>query len=190
MLSKHVQGAAMAAWTWTIRTMRAWVTWLQVWRAFTKSKATQISSLGRPIKYLYSCHFDSFLNRADYWALAGIVAVDKGIEISNVECGNADDCLVPQSGLVFQWGRQVSDNISLCTSFFVLWKDCSTSPNTAIDVGLPGSLLDHAGVMSFFFNGCLKLNFVFHRRLSPRVWLWRERNCRLDGSTHPWPGRH
>ena len=93
--------------------MRAWVTWLEVWRAFTKSKATQISSLGRPIKYLYSCHFDSFLNRADYWALAGIVAVDKGIEISNVECGNADDCLVPQSGLVFQWGRQVSDNISL-----------------------------------------------------------------------------
>ena len=39
--------------------------------------------------------------------------MDKGIEISNVECGNADDCLVPQSGLVFQWGRQVSDNISL-----------------------------------------------------------------------------
>ena len=63
--------------------------------------------------FLNSCDFYSFLNRADYWALAGIVAVDKGIEISNVECGNADDCLVPQSGLVFQWGRQVSDNISL-----------------------------------------------------------------------------
>ena len=32
-------------------------------------------------------------------------------------------------------------------------KDCSTSPSTTIDVGLPGSLLDHNGVMDFFFNG-------------------------------------
>ena len=50
-----------------------------------------------------------FMNRADFWALGGITAVDKGIELSNEACLE-DDCAVPQSGLVFQWGRQVSGN--------------------------------------------------------------------------------
>ena len=49
-------------------------------------------------------------NRADFWALAGIIAVDKGIENANEDC-DSDDCAVPDSGLAFQWGRQVSDNI-------------------------------------------------------------------------------
>ena len=58
------------------------------------------------------CQFTFLMNRADFWALAGITAVDKGIEISNEACLE-DDCAVPESGLVFQWGRQVSD----CNSF-------------------------------------------------------------------------
>ena len=104
--------------------------------------------------------FTLLINRADFWALAGITAVDKGIEISNEACLE-DDCAVPESGLVFQWGRQVRD----CNSFFLNniilvhhslnLKDCSTSPSTTIDVGLPGSLIDHDGVMDFFFNGSL-----------------------------------
>ena len=55
--------------------------------------------------------FTFLMNRADFWALAGITAVDKGIEISNEACLE-DDCAVPESGLVFQWGRQVCDNNS------------------------------------------------------------------------------
>ena len=74
------------------------------------------------IKYLHITYLQRYLtslyllplnsdNRADFWALAGITAVDKGIEISNEGC-LADDCAVPESGLVFQWGRQVSDSNS------------------------------------------------------------------------------
>ena len=46
------------------------------------------------------------LSRADFWALAGIYAVDKTIELNNDNCDD-DDCVVPDSGLVFQWGREV-----------------------------------------------------------------------------------
>ena len=59
--------------------------------------------------------FTVLMTRADFWALAGITAVDKGIEISNEACLE-DDCAVPESGLVFQWGRQVSDNNSFFPS--------------------------------------------------------------------------
>ena len=45
--------------------------------------------------------------RADFWALAGIYAVDKTIENANSAC-DEDDCAVPASGLVFQWGREVT----------------------------------------------------------------------------------
>ena len=51
--------------------------------------------------------YDLTQNRADFWALAGIAAVDKGIENANEDC-DSDDCTVPDSGLTFQWGRQVS----------------------------------------------------------------------------------
>merc|ERR1711874_388850 len=77
--------------------------------------------------------YDSLLSRADFWALAGVYAVDKTIELNNDDCGE-DDCEVPDSGLVFQWGRT----------------DCDTAPYTDVDVGLPSALLDHAHVMSFF----------------------------------------
>jgi len=77
--------------------------------------------------------YSSLISRADFWALAGIAAVDKGIENANEDC-DSDDCAVPDSGLTFQWGRQ----------------DCSTAPDTTDDVGLPGSTLDHQGVMNFF----------------------------------------
>merc|ERR1740128_1271050 len=77
--------------------------------------------------------YDSVLSRADFWALAGIYAVDKTIELNNADC-EEDDCQVPDSGLVFQWGRV----------------DCDTAPYTDVDVGLPAATLDHANVMSFF----------------------------------------
>merc|ERR1711874_14965 len=77
--------------------------------------------------------YDSLLSRADFWALAGVYAVDKTIELNNGDC-DEDDCEVPDSGLVFQWGRT----------------DCDTAPYTDVDVGLPSALLDHANVMSFF----------------------------------------
>merc|ERR1711970_929941 len=79
--------------------------------------------------------YDSLLSRADFWALAGVYAVDKTIELNNDDC-EEDDCEVPDSGLVFQWGRT----------------DCDTAPFTDVDVGLPSALLNHSNVMSFFTN--------------------------------------
>ena len=54
------------------------------------------------------------LTRADFWALAGIYAVDKAIELANAACDD-DNCLVPDSGLVFQWGRQVNHRLHVGT---------------------------------------------------------------------------
>ena len=73
--------------------------------------------------------YASVLSRADFWALAGIYAVDKSIDLNNADC-EEDDCEVPDSGLVFQWGRV----------------DCDTAPYTDVDVGLPSAKLDHANV--------------------------------------------
>jgi len=79
--------------------------------------------------------YNSVLSRADFWALAGIYAVDKTIELNNDDC-DEDDCDVPDSGLVFQWGRV----------------DCDTAPHTDADVGLPAATLNHSSVMTFFAN--------------------------------------
>merc|ERR1712002_494573 len=79
--------------------------------------------------------YDTILSRADFWALAGVYAVDKTIELNNDAC-EEDDCEVPDSGLVFQWGRT----------------DCDTAPHTDVDVHLPSALLNHSNVMSFFAN--------------------------------------
>jgi len=85
---------------------------------------------------LYTANgYDSLLSRADFWALAGIYAVDKAIELNNAAC-TSDDCQVPESGLVFQWGRV----------------DCDTAPTTT-DVGnFPSANWDHTQVMNYFFN--------------------------------------
>jgi len=77
--------------------------------------------------------YNSVLSRADFWALAGIYAVEKTIELNNADC-EEDECQVPDSGLVFQWGRV----------------DCDTAPYTDVDVGLPSATLDYDNVMSFF----------------------------------------
>merc|ERR1711892_961049 len=77
--------------------------------------------------------YDSVLSRADFWAIAGIYAVDKTIALNDADC-EEDDCQVPDSGIVFQWGRV----------------DCDTAPYTDVDVGLPSALLAHTDVMSFF----------------------------------------
>jgi len=79
--------------------------------------------------------YDSVLSRADFWALAGVYAVDKTIELNNDDC-DEDDCAVPDSGLVFQWGRT----------------DCDTAPHTDVDVHLPSALLNHSSVVTFFAN--------------------------------------
>ena len=57
-------------------------------------------------------------SRADFWALAGIAAVEKGIENANEDC-DSDDCEVPDADLSFQWGREVSNNIT-CSSSIAL----------------------------------------------------------------------
>jgi len=93
-----------------------------------------LSDLVEQLETLYEDEgYSSLISRADFWALAGIAAVEKGIENANEDC-DSDDCVVPDAGLSFQWGRE----------------DCSTSPYTTDDVGLPSSLLDHDGVMDFF----------------------------------------
>ena len=63
---------------------------------------------------------NDILYRADFWALAGIYSVDRTIEKNNDNC-DEDDCEVPDSGLVFQWGREVftlipKDILGLCLS--------------------------------------------------------------------------
>ena len=73
--------------------------------------------------------YEAVLSRADFWALAGIQAIDKTIELNNENCTEVD-CQVPDPGLVFQWGRL----------------DCATSPTTDIDVHLPDAKMDHANV--------------------------------------------
>ena len=69
-------------------------------------RATQVSSPGRLVSIVYRI----LSSRADFWALAGIAAVEKGIENANEDC-DSDDCEVPDAGLSFQWGREVSCNI-------------------------------------------------------------------------------
>ena len=73
--------------------------------------------------------YDTVLSRADFWALAGVYAVDKTIDLNNDDC-EEDDCEVPDSGLIFQWGRT----------------DCDTAPYTDVDIGLPSALLNHSNV--------------------------------------------
>merc|ERR1712123_449983 len=100
--------------------------------------------------------YDSVLSRADFWALAEIYAVDKTIELNNADC-EEDDCEVPDSGLVFQWGRV----------------DCNTAPYTDVDVGLPSAKLDHANVMSFFAN-------EYYKKLVDSSLTWRHRDAGTD----------
>jgi len=148
--------------------------------------------------------YDTVLSRADLWALAGIYAVDKGIEFANDAC-SAEECAVPASGLVFQWGRQ----------------DCSTAPYTEDDKGLPAATLDHGGVMEFFqgefgfdanetvallgahtlgrassansgFNGAWisgqtsQFNNEYYKKLSDASLTWQHRDSGSDASTPHW----
>jgi len=90
--------------------------------------------------------YHRIISRADLWALAGILAVDKTIEANNLACQQklacqpndlaclADDCFSPPSGLVFQYGRA----------------DCPSSPYFPGDEGLPAATMGHKGVMDFF----------------------------------------
>ena len=79
--------------------------------------------------------YNSVLSRADFWALAGVYAVDKTIELNNANCAE-DDCLVPDSGINFQWGRVDCDS--------------EEAPYTDVDVGLPSATLGHADVRKDF----------------------------------------
>ena len=76
--------------------------------------------------------YDSVLSRADFWALAGMYSVDKAVTNANDEC-DEEDCEVPDSGLVFQWGRV----------------DCDTAPYTDSDDGLPSATMGHADVGAY-----------------------------------------
>ena len=62
-------------------------------------------------------------SRADFWALAGIAAVEKGIENANEDC-DSDDCEVPDADLSFQWGREVSYNTT-----YILLIHCTAISN-------------------------------------------------------------
>ena len=76
--------------------------------------------------------YDSVLSRADFWALAGMYSVDKAVINANDEC-DEEDCEVPDSGLVFQWGRA----------------DCDTAPYTDSDDGLPSATMGHDDVGAY-----------------------------------------
>ena len=62
--------------------------------------------------------------------------------IASAQAAGSD---VPDSGLVFQWGREVSQG-HMCD--FV--QDCDTSPYTTEDVGLPAATLGHNDLMEYF----------------------------------------
>jgi catalase (peroxidase I) len=93
--------------------------------------------------------------RADFWALAGIYAVDTAIETTNEVCGGEESCTVPESGLVFQYGRQVGpeQTVMMLTALGTALgsaQDCTTSPNTDDDVGLPSATLGYDNLMNYF----------------------------------------
>ena len=75
--------------------------------------------------------YAQLLSRADFWAYAGYCALNYAVENHNNGC--VDDC-VPDLGLVFKYGRV----------------DCSTSPYTTADVGLPSPHYNYEGLMDFF----------------------------------------
>ena len=69
--------------------------------------------------------------------------MDKTITLNNADC-EEDDCQVPDSGLVFQWGRV----------------DCDTAPYTDVNVGLPSATLAHTDVGNSIHRNII-LNFIF-----------------------------
>ena len=68
--------------------------------------------------------------------------MDKTIALNNADC-EEDDCQVPDSGLVFQWGRV----------------DCDTAPYTDVDVGLPSATLAHTDVGTSTKRNIIKILF-------------------------------
>ena len=78
--------------------------------------------------------------------------MDKTIENANSAC-DEDDCAVPDSGLVFQWGREVT--LRHCHHLGpsdVSPQDCSTAPYTTDDVGLPAATLDYTGAKALLLR--------------------------------------
>ena len=94
--------------------------------------------------------YNSVLSRADFWALAGVYAVDKTIELNNANCAE-DDCLVPDSGINFQWGRVDCDS--------------EEAPYTDVDVGLPSATLGHADVRRDFQQIAFFISILGHELL-------------------------
>lgn len=102
-----------------------------------------LSDIISTLETVYSDNsYSDIISRADLWALAGVVAVEKAVELNNCNQGfcTASDCTgegcVPEPGFVFQWGR----------------KDCETAPYALedVNVGLPGPTFNHDEVLDFF----------------------------------------
>jgi len=75
---------------------------------------------------------DTLLTRADFWAYAGIYALEKAIEFTNEDCDTCDT--VPSLNLTFQTGRV----------------DCDTAPYTDDDVHLPGPHMTYDELVTFY----------------------------------------
>ena len=80
------------------------------------------------------------ISTADYWAIASIAAIERGIFVANKDCPrgkNTDPyCLVAPLDMTFQWGRQ----------------DCATSPTTATNYTFPNPLMSSSEMFDYFNN--------------------------------------
>jgi len=74
--------------------------------------------------------YSELMSRADFWAFTGYYSLNLAAENANTTCNGC----MPELGLVFKTGRV----------------DCSTSPNTDVDVGLPSAHLDYTGLINYF----------------------------------------
>jgi len=82
-----------------------------------------------------SNNLDAVLTRADFWAYCSYFALNRAVTIANNNC-DADDCAMPDLGLVFQYGRT----------------DCTGAPYSTDDVGLPSPHLEYSDLVDFFFQ--------------------------------------
>lgn len=157
------QEDAMAVWMWTTHTMVAYQIWLKNWKHSTRTRVTQVSFLGYFAWVYHNCFSDHIFCKtgqiSGHWLVLLLLTRESRTPMKIVILTTVQSQIL----VWFSNGVAKCVKINLSSFLFVrpyhltstcsLLKDCSTSPDTTEDVGLPGSTLDHDGVMDFFATG-------------------------------------
>merc|ERR1711915_1118620 len=121
--------------------------------------------------------YDSVLSRADFWALAGVYAVDKTIELNNADC-DEDDCL-PSATL----GH--ADVMSFFANEFGFDDNETVALLGAHTLGRASS--DNSGFSGVWING--EANFFnneYYKKLVDSDLTWRHRDASTNAETTNW----